>query len=304
MLIRFIHNGEAFLPEIGAYQRFFSSKGVATEIVPDDRRSKQKSGVEWYFMGTDFTAKKSGVVKIHEYSSASTPPFAGAKNKFKKYLNTRPDFRLYLNSYVQSALGFDDGVPFGYRDMGINSADFFPDRTLDVKLYDFVYCGDISSARNIRLLLDVFATGFMRGQTLLVISQAYKALQAEFAEAANIIFQGPFLHQQIPAALQKARYAINFIPDKAPFHMQTSTKLLEYLACKIPVITTDYPWIKNFEKEYGGNYFYLQKDLSNLSWKNIQSFDFSFPDLTSWAWENKISQSGVWDFIQQHAAGK
>ncbi len=304
MLIRFIHKGEAFLPEIGAYQRFFSSKGVATEIFRDNRGSKQKPGVEWYFMGTDFTAKKPGVVKIHEYTSASIPPFAGAKNKFKKYFNTRPDFRLYLNNYVQTCLDFDDGVPFGYRDMGIYSADFFPDGTINAKPYDFVYCGDLSAARKIKSLLAIFATGLMRSQTILIIGRDYKALQAEFAAAANITFQGPFLHQQIPAALQQAHYAINFIPDNAPFHRQTSTKLLEYLACKIPVITTDYPWMKNFEKQYGGSYFYLQKDLSNLSWQNIQSFDFSFPDLTTWSWENKILQSGVWEYIQQYAVNK
>jgi glycosyltransferase involved in cell wall biosynthesis len=301
MLIRFIHNGDAFLPEIGAYQRFFSSKGVATEMVADNRYCDQKPEVEWHFMGTDFTAKKPGIVKIHEYSSASMPPFAGAKNKFKKHFNTRPDFRLYLNNYVQACLDFDDDVPFGYRDMGIDSADFFPDEIIKAKPYDFVYCGDLSAARNIKSLLAIFANGLMCSQTILIIGRDYKALQAAFGTAANIIFQGPFLHRQIPEVLKQARYAINFIPNKAPFHRQTSTKLLEYLACKIPVVTTDYPWMKNFEKKYGGNYFYLQKDLSNLSWQNIQSFDFSFPDLTSWTWENKILQSGVWEFIQRHA---
>ncbi len=292
------------MPEIGAYQRFFSSRGVATEIVRNKERSNEKAAVEWHFMGADFTAKKRDVVKIHEYSSASTPPFAGAKNWVKKYFNTRPDFRLYLNSYVQNSLGFDDGVPFGYRDMGINSGDFFPDGNIEVKLYDFVYCGDLSAERGIRSLLEVFAAGLMRGQTILVIGRDYKTLQADFSAAANIFFQGPFPHQQIPAALRQARYAINFIPDKAPFRDQTSTKLLEYLACKIPVITTDYHWMKNFEKEYGGRYFYLEKDLANLSRQNIQSFDFSFPDLSTWSWEDKIIQSGVWDFIRQQVVRK
>ena len=86
--------------------------------------------------------------------------------------------------------------------------------------------------------------------------------------------------------------------DKEPFNEQTSTKLLEYAALKMPIITTDYKWIRNFQKENGGNFFYLEKDLSNFIWKNISQFNYSFPDLKEWTWEKQIRKSGVLEFLQ------
>ena len=39
--------------------------------------------VEWYFMGTQVRRRKNAVV-IHEYASASVPPFAAFKSVVKK----------------------------------------------------------------------------------------------------------------------------------------------------------------------------------------------------------------------------
>ena len=64
--------------------------------------------------------------------------------------------------------------------------------------------------------------------------------------------------------LSRARFALNYIPDEEPFNAQTSTKFLEYAAMRIPVITTNYFWISEFKERYGGNYFILKEDLSNM----------------------------------------
>ncbi len=72
---------------------------------------------------------------------------------------------------------------------------------------------------------------------------------------------------------------VNYIPDEEPFNAQTPTKFLEYAAMKIPVISTNYFWISEFQERYGGNYFFLKEDLSNMTWDRITGFPYEFPNL-------------------------
>jgi hypothetical protein len=67
----------------------------------------------------------------------------------------------------------------------------------------------------------------------------------------------------------------------------------------MPVITTNYFWISEFKERYGGNYFILKDDLSNLEWGWINNFSYEFPNLENWHWEEKILNSGVLDFLRQ-----
>ena len=114
-----------------------------------------------------------------------------------------------------------------------------------------------------------------------------------FEHCSNIIFQAAVPWQEVPGYPSKSRYAINFIPDEEPFNAQTSTKFLEYAAMKIPVISTNYFWISEFRERYGGNYFLLKEDLSNMTWDRITGFPFEFPNLKSWGWEERIRESGI-----------
>ena len=74
-------------------------------------------------------------------------------------------------------------------------------------------------------------------------------LKNKFASFANIHFAGPVLHEDVPKYISKAKFAINFMVDEEPFNQQTSTKMIEYAALKIPVVTTDYAWARNFQKD-------------------------------------------------------
>jgi hypothetical protein len=91
--------------------------------------------------------------------------------------------------------------------------------------------------------------------------------------------------------------------DKEPLNQQTSTKFLEYLAVGLPVVSTHYDWIMRFEQEYGGNYCYVEQDLSNLRWERICGTIYASPDLSSWTWEQQIRRSGVLDLIEDHWGG-
>ena len=298
MLIAFVHSGKAFLPGMAAYADYFSRLGINTcEILKKDLKDL-KPDVEWHFMGVHSSKMCPDSVIIHEYASSSTPPFANLKNAIKTWINIKPDFRIFLNEYVQEKFGFIDSIPHGYRDLGL-SDEFLnaPIKFSDAeKKYDFIYVGASSYDPHFRKMLDHFSDAF-RGRSLLVLSKNYDRLSDHYQMKKNIVFAGPVPQSEIPAYVRSSRFAINFRSNIEPYKWQTSTKLLEYLACKTPVITSDLAWVRQFQHEYGGRYFYLKDDLTNFTWDNINAFNYTFPDLAELTWDYQIKRSGVLDFL-------
>lgn len=296
MKITFVHPKLTFLPELSAYQSFFHSKDIQTFICKYGEEKASAADVYWYMMGLYPGAAVRGKQVIHEYASASVPPNRKLKDFLKSRLNPRPHFRLYLNEYVRQKIRHLDEVPFGYRDMGI-SDDFRPDPQAE-KRYDFIYAGSFSPDRKIETLLRVFQDGAMKDRTILLLGQNYDRLAGKYSSSCNIIFRGPVSRKDIPGFLSRARYAINYIPDREPFNAQTSTKFLEYAAMQIPIVSTEYYWLSRFREKYGGKYFLLAGDLSNLNWSQVNAFNYEFPDMRSWRWEQQIHSSGVLEFLQ------
>jgi glycosyltransferase involved in cell wall biosynthesis len=299
MTIVFVHPHKAFLPEIEAYIRYFRKYPVQCEVTTKEKARLLKPQVEWFFMGTDVSKPRHGIYKIHEYASASVPPGRRWKDRMKRYFNAQPDFRLFLNEYVNSRFGFSDGIPWGYRDMGLDPSWLAPPAVRVEKEYDFVYCGSVTKDIAINRLLNHFLPAApMAGRNLLVVSREYEAWQQQYRAASNIQFIGPVPHDHVQDFIRKAHFAINYKPAIEPHSYQTVTKLLEYAACKTPVITTRLPWVIQLQQHYGGDFFYLEPDLSNFTWEAVQQFPFSFPDLSEWTWEKQIRLSGVLEFLQ------
>lgn len=301
MTITFIHPDKALLPEIQAYQDFFSAYPVETKVATQDVAGKISTDVEWHLLG-HHTHRHASRVIIHEYASASTPPFSQLKDTLKHFINTKPDYRIFNNEYVQEQFAFNDDVPSGIRNYGIQQITT-TGMTGAEKKYDFVYVGAVDKTRRTGLLLQHFAAGALKSKTLLVISGHYDALARRFASASNIHFEGPIpYHDMYPHILQ-ARYGINFMPDKIPFNRQTAAKLLDYAACGLPIISSDYHWVKEFQQQYGGRFFFLQPGLQNFTWENVIAFDYAAPDVSSWTWEQQIRNSGVLAFLERKFEG-
>ncbi len=297
MTIAFIHKHASFVPEIEAYRRFFETHDI-TVTVFDNLQWKENRNpfdVEWFLMGTDFS-KRSKAIRIHEYASSSLSPFMWTKNQIKTLFNVKPDYRLFLNDYVRQCFPFNDHVPSGIRNMGINPVSPAPSD----KKYDFIYTGSVAPGRKIEVLLDRFTQPALSDKTILILSRDYDALKRKYQQHPNIIFKGPVEQSEVGAYLQQSQYAINYIPNIEPFNQQTSTKLLEYLQNGLPVCTTDYPWMRDFEHKYGGRYFYLNDSLKNLDYSLIRDFDFAAGSLEDWRWEKQIRNSGVFAFLQNH----
>ena len=296
MTIAFIHPHKAFMPEIIAYVDFFSAMGVTTLVIKPQEVDAIQCDVEWHFMGSH-TRRNKNRITIHEYASASVPPFSILKDRIKQLINARPDYRIFNNEYVLQQFRSNDKVPYGIRNYGIPSGTAYLLPAIEKK-YDFVYIGTVDKGRQPELLLNCFAGGALKDHSLLVLSRSYDALQKEYAGARNIVFEGPVPYHDIYAHIQQARFGINYMPDILPYNRQTSAKFIDYAACRLPVITTDYAWVRDFQQKYGGHFFYLQPGLSNFTWENISGFTFSQPDVNGWTWEKQIRGSGVLEFLQ------
>jgi glycosyltransferase involved in cell wall biosynthesis len=294
MLIAFTHAFKAFLPEIAVYRQFFEKYGIETVEANIKEAAGLQPDVEWRFMGTHFKKSKATLL-IHEYASASLPPFRNTKDLIKSRFTVKPHFRLFLNEYVAQQFSFSDNVPFGFRDMGVNLPAF--DIGAVKKEYDFIYVGSVSREMQMERLLDCFTRPNLRYKKILVLSKNYEVLQRRYNRFSNIIFKGPVPQAEVSRYIAQSSFALNYKPNIAPHSHQTSTKLLEYAACGIPVITTDFPWVREFEKKYGGKYFFLDADLSNFEWESVNAFEYSFPNLEDWSWENQIRKSGILKFL-------
>lgn len=298
MTIAFIHDELSFLPELEAYGAFFSARGYKTRIMSKKEWKKNPGDieVEWMMMGVD-RSERTRAIRIHDHASSSTPPFRVLKNRLKAALNTKPDYRLFLNEYVKRCFPYNDGIPFGYRDMGID-VEMRVDPHAE-KTYDFIYTGSVKADRNITNLVNRFLLPDMAGRKLLILSRDYQYIANEYRHNSNIIFKGPVGRGELAEYLNRSRFAINYIPDLEPYNQQTSTKFLEYQQFNIPVITTDYPWLREFEKKYGGHFFRIDASLKNLNWEQLLSFPFEAGDLRGWSWEEQINKSGILEWLQQ-----
>lgn len=296
MKIAFVHPKHAFLPELAANQSFFLSKNIQVSICNYGEEAASGADVYWYIMGIYPRSPGRKKMIIHEYTSASVPPYRKLKDFLKSKLNPRPDFRLFLNEYVRQEIHTRDETPFGYRDMGITD-DFFPTSGTE-KEFDFIYTGSLSPESEIDKLIRIFRQGAMKNRSILLLGKNEPRLTSACSQFPNIIFKGPVPRKEVPGFLSRARFAINYIPDREPFNAQTSTKFLEYAAMHIPIISTNYYWISQFQERFGGEYFLLKEDLSNLSWRRITSFNYAFPNLDSWHWEQQLRESGVLEYLQ------
>lgn len=294
--ILFERNLNVYLPELAAYKDYI--KKNLPDLQAFDSSDLQDYDpkdfdVIWRFMGTD--RKGEGRRIIHEYNSLSTPPFASFKNKIKKLVNVRPYARIFLNHAVQKGFFFKDSVPFLYRDMGINHSFLNPE--LKKAEYDFVYAGSLDRGKIVFSILNHFLRKLTK-TTLLIIGSVPDEIYARYKNAQNIIFTGRVPYEQMPSLMGKARYGLNLMPDRYPFNVQTATKVLEYCAMGLPIVSSSYRWIRDFEKERDAKFFYLSSNLDNFNLRNIESFAFQTPCVSDYEWEKVITQSNVFSLLK------
>lgn len=291
MKIALIHKGQAYKPEIIAYQEYLQAAGYTVDVLKTTTpKLLDAYAIEWHFTGLDSLPKVPQRFKIHEYTSLSVPPFAKVKNQIKKRWNTKPDLRIFQNEQVRLRFGFRDRIPYIYRGPGIGKH-FFSTPSNSKKEYDFVYLGAMDAIRRIDFFLQGIVPN-LSNRTLLLIGDAPNQLQAKFKHK-QVHFTGKIAYADIPYYLSKARFGLNLMPDIYPFNIQPSLKLLEYSARGLNIITSDYKWIRGFEQKHKARFYKLDSILSNFSIPQIEKFDYKTPALLNYSWEAALEQSNL-----------
>ncbi|MCR9421164.1 glycosyltransferase [Vibrio sp. RM-69-4] len=288
MHIFFVESEKALLPEIKAYKNYFSSKGFICESGLSKKIKNNKNIIVWYFMGFNLFRKKDEII-IHEYTSLSVGRFARLKNHMKKILNCKPDVRIFQNIDVEKEMRFNDDIPSLYRDMAV-SEKFFFDKEV-IKTYDFVYCGAIDKERRLDLILDKFLID--GDKTILVLGSIPDHYYDKYNQR-NINLLGKVKYDDVPNYLKQARIGINIVEDKYPYNFQTSTKILEYLACGLGVYTTKNSWCDKYQKNNKVSFSYFNMDTFNTNVECVIKQEINVP-----CWEEVIARSKIETYLRR-----
>jgi hypothetical protein len=299
MLIHFIRNGPSYLPEIDAYCAYIQSRGHQTMVHDSSHTVPASASVVWWFCGRvplRVAHRLRGTFQIHEYASASISPYAWAKDQVKHWTQPRPDYRIFQNGWVRERMGFADGVPHALRDMGV-AEQFFdaPAHTTPAPEFDLVYLGEMS-----RLLafIPVLQAIHAAGRSLLLVGEVPAELQAQLTPIVTCT--GRVDHAQVTSYLRRARFGLNLVPNATPFQQQTSTKVLEYCAVGLRVVSNAYPWVRYFMAQHKANFYLLNDDTSSLAnsfGEALDAYPYEVPDVRELAWPHMLDTLPLWRTI-------
>ena len=298
MLIHFIRNGPSYLPEIAAYCAYIQARGHQAMVHDSSSSVPASASVVWWFCGRvpmREAHRLRGAFQIHEYASASIPPYAWLKDQMKHWTQPRPDYRIYQNGWLRERMGFADGVPQALRDMGV--ADYFFDAPSQTPApeFDLVYLGEMS-----RLLafIPVLQAINAAGRSLLLVGDVPAELEKKLPP--NVTCTGRVDHAQVPRHLCRARFGLNLVPNAIPFMQQTSTKVLEYCAVGLLVVSNAYPWVRYFIAHHKANFYLLNDDgllLATSFGEALEAYPYAVPDMRALAWLRVLDSLPLWRTI-------
>ncbi len=311
--VHFVRNGPAYLPELDAYVSFITSRGHSALLHDTSASVPAHAQVVWWMCGRVPSAEARRLkhaFHIHEYASASVPPHAWLKDFVKHWTQPKPDYRFFQNGWVRERLGFDDGVPHALRDMGVaqiffdaaapalpdpSYADEAPAR-IPPNEFDLVYLGEMNRLQPFLPLLQAIHDA---GRTLLLVGDIPETLRTQLP--ASVTCTGRVPHADVPRQLRRARLGLNLVSDLEPYNQQTSTKLLEYCAVGLPVVSNDYAWVRYFATHYQGNLHLLRDDPS--SWQHsfgeaLEAYPYVVPDVRALVWPRLLAALPIWKHLQ------
>ena len=266
MLIHFVRNGPSYLPELEAYAAFIASQGHQSNIHDTSATVPSDARVVWWICGRVPHLEQRRLkhaFHIHEYSSSSVPPYAWLKDQVKHF--------------TQPAVFFE------------------PPSTPIQPNFDLVYLGEMT---RLQPFMPVLQSIHQAGRTLLLVGDVPEHIQAQLP--ANVSISGRVAHADVPTQLRRARYGLNLVSNITPYNQQTSTKLLEYCAVGLPVVSNDYPWVRYFASRHQGN-FHMLSDNPN-TWapsfgEALEAYPYQVPDLQDMRWPNLLAKMPLWKTI-------
>lgn len=284
----------AYTPESYAYKDYLEKLGHLVEL---DYQLDPNNDINIYFMGIKPFWKKemSNCINVHEYQSLSTPPFAGFKNLIKHNINKKPHGRIFLNNFVKLEMSFNDNVPTLIRDMGVDKSLF--QSSVKNPDFDITYCGSIAGRKGlIEEIIRLSTLGFK----IQVIGRIDIETTQVFEKYSNIKVWGRVCRSEIPELYKNSKYGLNFIPDIYPFNKQTSTKVLEYIASGLMVLSNKYDWISEFSIKNSFDVIWLDnvnniEDIECIDKENLIFKGNSM--IKELEWSKVLDRSGFHNFL-------
>lgn len=296
--ILFVHKGKEAYPEIAAYRAFFAGRYAFREIRPRQLAAfgDLSRTIVWHMMGfCPRRAAGAGLV-VHDYRSLSIGFLPKLKDRIKQHFNARPDIRIFQNEAMQQALGLrSDGAATVFLPMGV------PPEILDICAAprpkdgpDFCYIGVMSAERRTALMLSSFLRRFGGTKTFHLYGAPEDSLVENYRAHSNIVFCGRLPQRDVFTRLRGARVAVNYFPLHHPHLLQTPTKLLEYAALGLRVLSSEHPQSRLAALQYGiqtrwGAAADMFADVpDDLDWPTNEGLDPS-----AFLWPGVIARSGI-----------
>ncbi|HIH0861713.1 TPA: hypothetical protein ACYHTD_003486, partial [Vibrio cholerae] len=203
--IALVTPSKAYLPELLAYQTYFSRKYEVEIVKVNDDLSSYD--ILWFFMGTNGRGLRDDQFIIHEYASLSKPPLSRAKNFLKKVFISKPDLRIFLNDRVRYEMNFKDAIPSVIRDMGVSTSFIKSSIKVNNHKWDYIYVGAMDASRKLHIAIDKILKANPQAKIALV-GEPNKNLEQRY-DKYSVDFIGRVKYETIPSYLVKAKFALN-----------------------------------------------------------------------------------------------
>lgn len=288
--ITIIGGKKAYLSERFAYKEYFENNGFIVCLKDEvGLVEKIETDIIWVMMGFHFLKNSSSKV-VHEYQTI--PVHGNCVTRFfsyilKRYFTIKPNLRIFKNEAVKKYFNFKDNVPYLYRDMGI-SDNFLNLKNKNIK-YDFVYLGDMSKERKIGNLLNFFINNLSQ-YSLLLIGEIPEELN-HYLKCSNIYSTGKLPYHQVPEYLRLCEYGIHYVPNGFSFNL--STKLLEYAAVGLKIVSNRIQFLDEFLLKYEGSAYTFEEDFSDFDIQKLVSFNYASPNVKNLEWNTLLDNSGL-----------
>ncbi|WP_343347857.1 hypothetical protein WJT74_05625 [Sphingomicrobium sp. XHP0239] len=291
--------GRAYLPEAHAYARYLEARGHEAHLVTSARHIAE-GDVAILFSARDMLDRSIVARRIHEYHSLSIGRLAWLKDRVATSSLIPEPAGLILQdglSHDRFASRLPSGPPRFRRPMGIDDAIFDCARDPDPEPeFDLVYCGSLERRQGLAETLGALAK---RGFTILCVGYVGTGLPIAELERLGVRFAGPSSRDAIPGHLASARAGLNWMPDIAPLNRQESTKMVEYAAAGLPILSNRYPWAEAFAAQEGSGVTWIDRvyrpdDLDGLERPSL--------DLRPREWFAMLDRLDFTGFIEAAAA--
>jgi glycosyltransferase involved in cell wall biosynthesis len=136
------------------------------------------------------------------------------------------------------------------------------------------------------------------GRTLLLVGDVPAELRKKLPPKVSCT--GRVDHAKVPHHLRRARFGLNLVPNAVPFQHQTSTKVLEYCAAGLKVVSNACPWVRYFIAQHKANFYLLSDNALSLATsfgEALQAYPYAVPDMRALEWSQILDALPLWKTI-------